>query len=280
MMHFHKERGFTSLGLVAGGGKFPVLCAEEAKKKGYRVVAVAHIGETDNALEKLADRIIWVHLGQLNKLIDFLKTNDTRHVIFAGTITKKRIFFDVRPDMRALGLWRRMDNRLDDRLLRAIASELESEGIKVLSSTLFLMQLSMPAGCITLKKPSPEQEEDIRFGVAIAKEIGRLDIGQCIVVKDKTVLAVEAIEGTDQTILRGGNLGGPGSVVIKICKPGQDTRFDLPSVGLKTLQTMAEVKAEVLTVEAGNALLFDMPETVNFANKNKISIVGIKNENS
>ncbi|MDD3553946.1 MAG: UDP-2,3-diacylglucosamine diphosphatase LpxI [Deltaproteobacteria bacterium] len=277
MMHFPKESGFKSLGLVAGGGNFPILCAEEAKKKGYRVVAVAHTGETDKALEELADRIIWVHLGQLNKLIDFLKTNDTRHVIFAGTITKKRIFFDVRPDMRALGLWRRMDNRLDDRLLRAIASELESEGIQVLSSTLFLTQLSMPDGCITIKKPSPEQEEDIRFGVAIAKEIGRLDIGQCIVVKDKTVLAVEAIEGTDQTILRGGKLGGPGSVVIKICKPGQDTRFDLPSVGLKTLQTMAEVRAEILAVEAGNALLFDMPDTVEFANKHQIAIIGIKN---
>lgn len=278
MTHSRKESSFTSLGLVAGGGNFPILCAAEAKKKGYRVVVVAHTGETDKALEKLADRIIWVHLGQLNKLIDFLKTNDTRHVIFAGTITKKRIFFDVRPDMRALRLWRRMDNRLDDRLLRAIASELESEGIQVLSSTLFLTQLSMPDGCITLKKPSSEQEEDIRFGLAIAKEIGRLDIGQCIVVKDKTVLAVEAIEGTDQTILRGGKLGGPGSVVIKICKPGQDTRFDLPSVGLKTLQTMAEVRAEVLAVEAGNALLFDMPATVEFANKHRIAIIGIKNE--
>lgn len=278
MMQFLKESGFTSLGLVAGGGKFPILCAEEAKKKGYQVVVVAHTGETDKALEKLADRIIWVHLGQLNKLIDFLKTNDTRHVIFAGTITKKRIFFDVRPDMRALGLWRRMDNRLDDRLLRAIASELESEGIQVLSSTLFLTRLAMPEGCITVKKTSPEQEEDIRFGVAIAREIGRLDIGQCVVVKDKTVLAVEAIEGTDQTILRGGKLGGPGCVVIKICKPGQDTRFDLPSVGLKTLQTMAEIQAEVLAVEAGNALLFDMPEALEFANKHKIAIIGIKNE--
>lgn len=268
----------TSLGLIAGGGKFPILCAEEAKKRGYQVVVVAHIGETDNSLERLADRIIWIHLGQLNKLIDFFKTNNTKHVIFAGTITKKRIFFDVRPDMRALSLWRRMDNRLDDRILRAVASELEREGINVLPSTLFLTQLAMPAGCITTRKPTKEQEEDIQFGFNIAKEIGRLDIGQCIVVKDKTVLAVEAIEGTDQTILRGGKLGGPGVIVIKICKPYQDNRFDLPSVGLKTIQTMAEIDAAVLAVEAEKSLLFDMPETVEFANKKNISIIGIKNE--
>jgi DUF1009 family protein len=269
---------FEALGLVAGGGKFPILCAEEAKKKGYKVVVVAHIGETDQALEQIADGIIWLHLGQLNKLIDFLKANGARHVIFAGTITKKRIFFDVRPDLRALGLWRRLNSRLDDHLLRAIALELEAEGIQVISSTAFLDQLFMPVGCITHKRPSLDQEEDIRFGFSIAKEIGRLDIGQCIVVKDKTILAIEAIEGTDQTILRGGKLGGPGSVVIKVCKPHQDTRFDLPSVGLKTIQTMVEARAEVLAVEAGKALLFDMPETVEFANKNKIAVVGIQDE--
>ena len=267
------------LGLVAGGGQFPLLCAKEAGKQGIPIVAIAHSGETDPALEGLAHATTWVHLGQLGKLIRTLKKNGVRQVLFAGTITKVRIFRDVRPDLRALNLWRKLDRRLDDRILRAVASEIESEGMEVVPSTVLLPHLLAPAGPVTRNRPSTEQWKDIEFGWNLVKEIGRLDIGQCVVVKDRTVLAIEAIEGTDRTILRGGRLGGPGSVVVKACKPNQDLRFDLPSVGVKTVESMKEVRASVLAVQAGRTLMFDKEELVDAAQRAEIAIVGIDGEN-
>ncbi|MGQ9812475.1 MAG: LpxI family protein [Dissulfurimicrobium sp.] len=263
------------VGLIAGGGQFPILCARAARLKGRKVIAIAHKGETLPELGNDVDAIEWISIGQLGRLIKILKDAGVSEAIFVGTITKKRIFIDVRPDLRALNLWRRLDKRLDDSILRAIAAEIESEGIKVLPSTFFMHDILMPDGVLTRKKPSASQVEDIEFGLRLAKKIGALDIGQCVVVKDKVILAVEAIEGTDETILRGGRLGGPGAVVVKICKPFQDTRFDLPSVGLGTIERMAEVGAEVLAVESGRALLFDRDQAVALADRSKIAIVGI-----
>ncbi len=264
------------VGLVAGGGQFPILIARAVKARGRKVIAVAHKGETSDALTKEVDSIEWIHLGQLGRLIAILKTAGAKEAVFAGTITKKRIFWDVRPDLRALGLWKELKNRLDDGILRAVAGELEKEGVTLLPTTDFLSDNMMPEGILTDAKPTEEQLEDIAFGLELAKEIGRLDIGQCIVVKDKAVLAVEAIEGTDETILRAGKLSGEGTVVIKICKPNQDTRFDLPSIGLKTIKTMVEAKAAVLAVEAHKAMFFDMDKAITMADQANIVIIGVK----
>ncbi len=273
-MKMGTSRTKPPLGLIAGGGQFPIMCARAAQDEGRSVVAIAHKGETDKALEAVTEKIRWVHLGQLGKVIRFFKNEGVSEALFAGTITKKRIFRDVRPDIRALSIWRRLDTRLDDGILRAVAGELEKEGIRVVPSTLFLKGLLAPEGRLTGHRPSSSQQEDIEFGFRMAKEIGRLDIGQCLVVKGKAVLAVEAIEGTDETILRGGRLGGAGSVVVKICKPGQDVRFDLPSVGPRTIESMIRVKASVLVVEAGKTLLFDREDMIALADSNAITVIG------
>jgi len=267
--------GGRPLGLVAGGGQFPILCARAARKGGRRVVAVAHMGETDPELESEADNLVWIHLGQLGRLIKILKGAGVREALFAGTITKKRIFRDVRPDFRALSVWRRLHRRLDDGILRAVAAELEAEGIAVLPSTAFLTDLVMPAGVLTRRQPTADQWKDVDFGWRLARQIGSLDIGQCVVVKDRAVLAVEAIEGTDQTILRGGGLGGPGAVVVKVCKPNQDIRFDLPSLGLTTIERMVQAGAAVLAVETGRALFFDRDAAVALADRSGVSVVGV-----
>ncbi len=270
-----EDRSGPTVGLVAGGGQFPILCAGAVRRQGGRVVAAAHRGETEASIEEAADVCRWFYLGQLGKIMGFFKKQGVEEVVFAGTITKKRIFFDVRPDLRAISIWRRMRSRLDDSILRAVASELEAEGFRVVSATEYMGEIVTPRGVLTRKSPSKAQWDDIRFGWRLAKEIGALDIGQCVVVKDKAVLAVEAIEGTDETIKRGAALAGGGAVVVKVCKPGQDTRFDLPSLGLKTVETMTESGAEVLAVEAGASLFFDMEEAVALADKKGITIVGI-----
>jgi len=164
----------------------------------------------------------------------------------------------------------------DDDILRAIADELAKEEIEVVSSTLYLPDLVAPPGCLTRRKPNRTEQEDIRFGWHVAKELGRLDIGQCVVVRKKTVLALEAIEGTDETILRGGSLGREKAVIVKVSKPHQDLRFDVPAVGIETIQTMARVKASVLAVEAGKTLIFDKKEMITYANKIGISIVALQ----
>jgi len=266
------------LGLVAGAGQFPLLCARAARRCGRKVVAIAHKGETDSLLSEEVDQIEWVHLGQLGKLIKTLKKAGASEAIFAGSITKTRMFRDARPDLRAIKLWHSLKNRLDDGILRAVADEIEGEGIKVIPSTVLLKDLLVPPGVLTRCSPSKKQWEDIRFGWRLAKELGRLDIGQCVVVKDRAVLAVEAIEGTDNTILRGGQFGGRGTVVIKICKPRQDIRFDLPSIGTQSIQKMSQVKASVLAVEVGRTLFFDRGSTIDLANRSGIAIVGIEGD--
>ncbi len=265
----------SSIGLIAGGGQFPLLFTEAAQKKGRRVVAVAHVSETLPELEQKVDVACWVKLGQLGKIIKFFKKEGVQEAVFAGTITKTRIFKDVLPDLKGLTLWNKIDKRLDDAILRAVAQTLEEEGIKIMASTCYLDHLFFPKGVLSKKKPSVEQMEDIRFGWSIAKEIGKLDIGQCVVVRDRSVLAIEAIEGTDAAIRRGGNLSSSGAVVVKLKKPNQDFRFDLPATGDQTIKTLQEVKGAVLAVEAGQSLLFDKEAMIKAADKAGIVVVGL-----
>jgi DUF1009 family protein len=263
------------IGIIAGGGQFPLLFTEAAQAAGREVIAVGHQGETDPQLADEADLFCWVKLGQLGKIIKFFKKNGVEEAVFLGAITKVRIFKDVRPDLKGLSLWNKINIKHDDAILKAIAATLEDEGIKVLESTIYLQDLLFPKGVLTRKKPTAKQIADIKFGWQIAKEIGRLDIGQCVVVRNLSVLAVEAIEGTDAAIRRGGSLGHKNAVVVKIKKPGQDFRFDLPAIGIDTIHTMREVQAAVLAVEAGQSLLFDQAEVIKQAQKAGIIVVGI-----
>lgn len=264
------------IGIMAGSGQFPHLFCEAAQKAGRTVFITGLKGETAPDLEELADEFCWLKLGQLGKAIKFFKKNKVEEVVFLGAITKTRIFKDIFPDLRGLSLWNKIDIKQDDAILRAIAGELARDGITVLESTCYLQNLLFPKGVLSKKEPSSSHLKDIQFGFEMAKAVGKLDIGQCVVVREQTVLAVEAIEGTDAAIRRGGTLGREKAVVVKVCKPGQDFRFDLPAIGVQTILTMAEAGAKVLAVEKGQALLFDAPATIAAANKAGICIVGVE----
>jgi DUF1009 family protein/predicted dehydrogenase len=261
------------IGLIAGSGQFPLLFAHAARQAGVNVVAVGFEGETDPALAKLVAEIHWQRLGQLGRLIRTFKAAGVTQAAMAGAINKTRLYARVRPDWRAFKFMHRLRNKKDDSLLRAFADELEAEGIRIEPSTLFLPSLLAPSGVLTRRKPNHREQLDIEFGWQLAKEFGALDIGQCLLVKDQAVLAVEGIDGTDATILRGGRLCGQGAVVIKVSKPIQDLRFDVPAVGLNTILTMKRVKARVLVVEAGRTLMFDRDRMIDTANDSGISIV-------
>ncbi|MFW6112815.1 MAG: LpxI family protein [Thermodesulfobacteriota bacterium] len=263
------------IGLIAGKGQFPLLFARAARRQGLEVVAVAHQGETDPALESLAHQCQWIFVGQLGKLIRTFKKAGVSRAVMAGGLSRGRLFRDFRPDLKALNLVRRVGAGQDDRLLRGVAGELEKAGITVISPLIYLQDLLAPEGSLSRRRPSPQERQDIAFGFKIAQAVGRLDLGQCVVVRGGVVTALEAIEGTDETIRRGGGLAGPGAVVVKVCKPGQDLRFDLPSVGVGTIETMQEVEAKVLALEAGKTLVFDRQEMMDRADKAGIAVWGV-----
>ena len=263
------------IGIIAGGGQFPLLFAQAVRRHGLKVYAAAHQGETDETLADQVDALQWVRLGQLGKIIDFFKKEGVTKTVFIGSITKTNIFRDVRPDLKGLGLWNKIDIKQDDSILRAIADRLAKDGIEVVASTSYVPELIFPQGILTRKKLTKEQKNDIVFGWKLARAMGGLDIGQGVVVRNQTVLAVEAIEGTDAAIRRGGNLGKEKAVVVKLKKPNQDLRFDLPAVGKETIASMQEVKASVLAVEAGYALFFDRKSVIQAADAAGIVIVGV-----
>jgi DUF1009 family protein len=263
------------IGIIAGGGQFPLLFAQAVRRHGLKVYAAAHQGETDETLADQVDALQWVRLGQLGKIIDFFKKEGVIKTVFIGSITKTNIFRDVRPDLKGLGLWNKIDIKQDDSILRAIADRLAKDGIEVVASTSYVPELLFPQGILTRKKLTKEQKNDIVFGWKIARAMGGLDIGQCVVVRNQTVLAVEAIEGTDAAIRRGGTLGKEKAVVVKLKKPNQDLRFDLPAVGEKTIVSMLEVKAAVLAVEAGYALFFDRESVIQAADAAGLVVVGV-----
>lgn len=261
------------IGLIAGNGKFPLLIARAAQKEGKKIVAVAHVGETLPELAELVDKIFWIRLGEFGKLIRTLKKEGVKEVLMAGGVDKKKMFSKIHPDLKGLLVMAKMGHRKDDFILRTVAGELEKDGLKVYPSTVFLPSLLAPPGLLSRRQPSTEEQRDIEFGWTLAKELGKLDIGQCLVVRKGAVVAVEAIEGTDETIRRGGKLAQEKAVVIKVSKPFQDLRFDLPAVGVQTIETMQEVKAGVLAIEAQKTLIFDREATLQLADKYKIVVV-------
>jgi hypothetical protein len=263
------------LGLIAGMGDLPMAIAGEAKAQGYTVIAIALEPLADKSLSAYVDEIKWINVGKLGKLIDSLKEFDIREAVMAGKVSKTLLYESkITPDLRAIKLLFSLKDRKDDSILLAITKELEEEGITLLDVTLFSSNLLTPEGSLTKDRPTDDEWKDIEFGWKIAKEIGRLDIGQTVVVKNQAVMAIEAIEGTDEAIKRGGMLAGKGAVVVKVSKPDQDMRFDVPVVGLKTLKTMIDVGAKVLAVEAQKSIFLNKDKLIEEAKKAKIAIVG------
>ncbi len=260
------------IGLIAGGGPFPKFFLEKAEKKGYKVFTAAYINEADEELKKYAVHIEWLRLGQVGRLLKYFKKNSVKEAVMIGTIKKTRIFSDIRPDFKALSFIASLKHTHDDSILVSFANLLEKEGIKIKPSTFLLPELINKKGCFTKRKPSKTEIEDILAGWPIAKQIGRFDVGQCVVVSNGAVLAVEAIDGTDATILRGGKLADKEVVVVKISKPDQDLRFDLPCAGSETIEIMHSVGASVLVLEAGKSISFDRDEMIRLADKYNICI--------
>lgn len=263
------------VGLIAGGRQFPVLVAEGVKRAGHTLVVACFEGHSNMEVLRHADAHATLKLGKLGKLLSFFKEHGVEHVIMAGTIDKPRIM-DVRHfDMRALKVIFKNKNKGDSNLLGALTRELESEGMRVVPPHEHVPDLLTPEGVLTKRVPTDREWEDLRLGWVIGKELGRLDIGQCLVLREGIVAAVEALEGTDEAIRRGCRLGGSECVVVKVFKPGQEERVDLPSAGVDTVQMMVEGKATCLGLEAGKSLLFDRDQTLAEADRLGISIVGI-----
>ena len=266
------------IGLIAGNGQFPLLIAQAAQSKGWEVCAVGYQGETDPLLADHVTVLEWLYLGQIKKMIKFFRVNGIKDAVMIGGVTKTKMFTNVRPDTKAISLIAGMRHTHDDAILRAFADLLEKEGIRIHASTFLLPELLAPAGVWTRRKPSRSELEDIRLGWKIAKEIGRLDIGQCVVVAGGTILAVEAIEGTDAAITRGGALAKGEAIVVKVCKPNQDTRFDIPAIGQNTMETMHKAEIKSLAVEAGKAVVFDRDTMIQYANQCGMTIIALSEE--
>ncbi len=263
------------MGLIAGNGRFPIIFAENARKLGFRVSAVAHQGETAPELEQVVDRMHWVRIGQFGKVIQALKHDGVQQAVMLGGMKKTHLFSDVRPDFWAMAFFTKLKSWKDDHILRAIADGLEDEGITIRESTFGLSNIVVPEGVLTRRRLSKKEQEDVSYGWSIAKEVGQMDIGQCVVVKDRVIVAVEAVEGTDETIRRAGRLARNGAVVVKCCKPQQDLRFDLPAVGSQTIDVMNEVKASVLALEASKTIMLDREEMLEKAYQADIAIIGV-----
>ena len=265
----------TKIGIIAGEGDFPFLVAQGVRDFGDRPIVVAISGHTREEISALADEITWIHLGQLGKMISFFKKSGVERIVFAGAINKPKAL-NIRPDFRAARLLFRLKSHSDNAILQGVVEELEKEGFSVISPVEYVPTLQTPKGIITKKSPSKKEKRDIRYGWPIAKKLGEMDIGQTIVVKDKMVIAVEAIEGTNNTILRAGSLVGQGCVVIKVFKPNQVSVVDQPSIGLATIDTMKQAGCSVLVIEAGKSLFFERERAIQLANECGISIVGIE----
>lgn len=261
-------------GLIAGNGQFPFLVVEGARRAGASLSVVAIKEETDPRIDEVADIVTWVGIGQLGKMIDFFKREGVGRAIMAGQVKHVQIFSGSLPDVRMLKMLWNLPKRNTDALIGGVADEMAKEGIELIDSTFFIQDHLAPAGPITKRSPNETEQENIEYGLQIASEIARLDLGQTIIVRAKACVAIEAMEGTDTTIRRAGELAKGKLTVVKVAKPDQDMRFDVPVVGVPTVETMIEAGATCLSVTAGKTLIFDRDAMVSLANKYKIAIVG------
>jgi UDP-2,3-diacylglucosamine hydrolase len=264
-----------SLGIIAGNRSLPLIFARQARSMGVeRLVAVAFEGETDPRLAELVDEIVWTKVGQLVKLIDSFTKRSVAHCVMLGQIAPRNLF-DVRPDLRAVSMLLKLREKNAHTIFGAIADELKKEGVELIEATPWLQPLMPGPGFRIGPKLSAEQQSDVAFGFRIAKEVSRLEIGQTIVVRNGTVLAVEGFEGTDRCLQRGGELAGAagGAIAIKVAKEKHDLRFDIPCAGPNTIETCATARIAVLALEPGKTLLLDQSVCEELAKKNKIAVV-------
>ena len=262
-----------NLGIIAGNGVYPRLLADEARKAGVKkIIAAAFTGETDPVLAQSVDLIEWMRVGQLNRLLKYFSEHKVHQAIMAGQVAPKNLF-DLRPDLKALLLLGKLKERNAESIFAAIADELARAGVELLPATTFLEDCLAFPGLIAGAKLSRREEQDVDVGWKMAKEIARLDIGQTVIIKNGTVVAVEAFEGTNDAIKRGGALAREDAVMIKVAKSNQDMRFDVPVIGVETIRVAAEAKLRVIAVEAGKTLLLERELIVDLAAGSKISIV-------
>ncbi len=262
------------LGLIAGNGKFPILFAREAKAKSMKVIAAAVCGDTSFFLKFFVDQLSWFRVGELKKLFQYFKEQGVSQVIMAGQVNPNNLFDEnLKLDEEFQKLHAALKDRKADTIFSAVAEKLKENGMELLDSTMLLADYMAPKGTLTRRGPTAAELADIEFGRTIAKMMGGIDVGQTVVIKEKAIVAIEAMEGTDKTILRGGAIARKGAVIVKMSKPSQDNRFDVPVIGPRTIRNMIKSNAACLAVEAGKTLIIDRNSCVKLADKAGICIV-------
>ncbi len=262
-------------GLIAGNGQLPVQLAKNAKNNGFEVVAISLSQDNVKELKKYCTKVYSFHPGEVLKILNVLQKEDIKQLSFIGKVPKTVILKFWKFDSLARELLAKAIRLNDDAIMLLIVEELEKIGVTVLDQTIFIKNLMVPSGVLGKHKPTEAMLADVEYGFKIAKEMGRLDIGQSVVIKDRMIMAIEAIEGTDCAIKRGCKLGKKGSVVVKVAKPKQDKRFDIPAFGLRTLKTMNKYKAKLIAVEANETILVDQKHTIEYADKHNIIVMAI-----
>lgn len=264
----------TKLGLIAGNGTFPIAVAEAARRRGVRVIAVAHRNETQPALEPLCDQLVWIDVGQLQTMVDTFKSAGITTAAMAGGISRARLQTSFVPDERALRMLARIGKFSDDAVLRGLAAEMESEGIEIIDPVPMLEGALATSGRQAGPEPTAARLKDLELAVAVTRALGTFDIGQAVAVRDGVVAAIEAVEGTDAALRRGAALCGRGLVVVKAAKPGQDLRFDRPAIGPNTIVLLDEIGAAMIGVEAGLTLMLERENTLALAEQRGITVYG------
>ncbi|GAB4387304.1 MAG: UDP-2,3-diacylglucosamine diphosphatase LpxI [Thermodesulfovibrionales bacterium] len=269
------SRSRKTIGLITGMGELPLAVAREARRQGYGLAAANLEGLADGNLGELARASAWFNIGKVGGIMKFFKSEGATEALMAGKVPRSVLYRGgIRPDLKGARILFRLRDRSDDAVIRVISEEFEKEGIRFLDIRDFCRELLTPEGKLTRKAPGRALKGDMEFGFRMARECGRLGIGQTVVVKERAVIAVEAAEGTDEAIRRGGELSGGGATVAKASRPGQDMRFDVPVVGLDTMAAMEEARAAALVLEAGASILLDRDEFIRRAEAAGIAVVG------
>jgi DUF1009 family protein len=269
----------NKLGLIAGNGVFPLEVARAARTRGIKIIAVAHLNESDRALDSIAGEVTWIKVGELQKIIDVFKNAGVSEAAMAGGISRARLKDSFAPDARALKMLANIGRFSDDAVLRGVAREVESEGIKMIDPVPMIEHWIARAGVGAGPDPTPARMRDLDLAFAVARRLGAYDIGQTVAVRDGMVAAVEALEGTDAALRRAAALVGAGLVIAKAAKPGQDLRFDRPAIGPATVDLLAEIGAAMIGVEAGVALILERDRTLELARAKDVTIYGYAEAN-
>lgn len=262
-------------GLIAGDGILPVRMAQYAKENGFEVVCISLSGDNVRDLKKYCSKVYSCHPGEVNKIESILRDEQIKQLTFLGKVHKKVLLQLHKFDKRAIDLIKDAVRLNDDQVMLMIVQELAKIGVEVLDQTIFIKNLMIPAGVLGKHKPTKEQMDDVNYGFWLAKEMGKIDVGQSVVIKDKMIMAVEAIEGTDSCIKRGAKLAKRGAVIVKVAKPKQDKRFDIPAIGMKTLRTMRCKRASLIAVEANETIIVDQEKVIKYADEHNIVIMAV-----